>query len=248
MTADQRKHRNAGTHAAARHKTNRSISHRATARQLGPPSPRPGSTKEAGSRRTHGGGRMVSPDATEGVTDVEACRGVQTGNGARQQTVGLSLALVVIIAVSGCQPTEARGLPCRRMQVEVGHSMMMPCQAVSPATFRYAYSAPVTTPSEMRYAGILEGHHVLDYYGLYCGKKRERQFSICCRVEALGGTFPEKPQPRPTPDSQEQRMAAEEYWTKLLRRIHSTTPQSVASGNRGCGPTPATTPPVRSRR
>lgn len=68
-------------------------------------------------------------------------------------------------------------------------------QDVSARHFELEYNAPRTPLSQWRYRGVVDGWHVLDYYGRGVNEQAEYYYSIRTRTYNLPKDFPSKPQP-----------------------------------------------------
>lgn len=67
---------------------------------------------------------------------------------------------------------------------------------VSGREFELEYFAPRTPLNQWRYRGVVDGFHVLDYYGRpAAGEEAEYYYSIRTQTYNLPKDFPSKPQP-----------------------------------------------------
>jgi len=96
------------------------------------------------------------------------------------------LILMLGMVTMGCQRSD-RNSPVRRETPRV--------QEVSARHFELEYFAPRTPMNQWRYRGIVDGWHVLDYYGMGEGDQAQYYYSIRTQVYNLPKNFPAKPQP-----------------------------------------------------
>lgn len=91
------------------------------------------------------------------------------------------------MATGGCHRAgnDAGGITAQRSRV----------RDVSAGEFRLEYDAPRTPLNQWRYRGIVDGWHVLDYYGMGEGDEAVYRYSIRTHQRNLPKTFPEKAQP-----------------------------------------------------
>lgn len=99
----------------------------------------------------------------------------------------LVVAAALLLAAAGCQKTGA--------SLSGWHRSRAPqVREVSGRVFELEYAAPRTRMCQWRYRGIVDGCHVLDFYGIGNGEEPEHRYSIRTPLYNLPKGFPAEPQ------------------------------------------------------